>query len=444
MSAFSRTGRPLALVAALFLLGPFGHSGSGTPHAPGAFVAPVHAASAPVGEPSAAQKGRKKQESKELISLAPDGRRGLGAPTELSQLLRLFRRPSAEDREFLRDLMDLEPRLRVLLATTEGLYRDRGFLELLARGTRGDERNLARLHILHGDVIADPGPLLAKVGRKGIVWANFLLDPRVWMRIEVLQDWERDTRDVRLGLAVLRGVTDGWVRLDDVTARTIAKRVDLSASLLRARLLDLSALREGSNDKSEVSEANRERFLSFLDLEDEDQRGHLLAAELESVSRRVATMRSVLFTHRLELQVADALHERAEGKARLEEIRQEVRIWQPQTPEGKVAPADIRRIKKTARRREAYRVALQGLRLDPMDAEMAFAAGSMAQFVAGTYESLSYFDRYLALKSIRVHDDRNWRKRKLTDEENHAIFQIQQFESEEFPGTGGPAGGGNK
>jgi hypothetical protein len=63
----------------------------------------------------------------------------------------------------------------------------------------------------------------------------------------------------------------------------------------------------------------------------------------------------------------------------------------------------------------------------------------MAQFVAGTYESLSYFDRFLALSGIRVHDDRNWRKRKLTEEENQAIFQIQQFESDEFPGPG--AGG---
>lgn len=370
---------------------------------------------------------------------ARDGRRGLGQPEELSELLALFRQPSAEDRAFLSSLTELEGRLNVLISITEGLYRDREFFDLLPR--RAD-RTLGALHRLHADVVREPGAALDKVGRKGPLWARLMLDPRVWMRIEVLQGWERDVRDVRLGLAVLRGVTDGWVRLDDVTARTIAERIDLSAALLRARILDLSALHEVSRGGSEVAPEDLDRFLSFIALRDEKERNHMLAVELESVGRRVATMRSVLFTHRLELLAAEELHRRAECEKHVERLREEVRVWQPQTPEGKQAPPEIRRIKKTARRREAYRRALQGLRNDPLDAELAYAAGTMAEFVAGTYESLSYFDRFLALSGIRVHDDRNWRKRKLTDEETHAVFQIQQFENDEFSPPG-PGGGGN-
>jgi len=365
---------------------------------------------------------------------APDGRRGLGSSSELSELLALFRKPRSEDREFLHELTELEGRVRVLVSTTAGLYRDRGLFDLVPRG---EEKTLARLHRLHGEVVDEPGSHLARVGRKGGIWAALMLDPRIWMRIEVLQGWERDARDLRLGLGVLRGVTDGWVRLDAAAARTIAKRVDLAAALLRARLFDLSALKETAAEESEVEDEDRERFLSFLAIEDAKQRDHLLSAELEALSRRVAAMRSVLFTHRLELQVAELVHERNEGRRRLEELRPEVRLWQPQTPEGKKAPSDIRRIKKTARRREAYRLALQGLRYDPLDEEMAYTAGLMAQFVAGTYESLSYFDRFLALRSIRSYDDRNWRKRKLTEQESTALFQIQQFESEEFPRPGG-------
>jgi len=393
----------------------------------GAWLAVLVAAAAPT---LASPQARAEAE----LPTAPDGRRGLGSSSELPELLALFRKPTREDREFLGELLDLEPRLRVLVSTTEGLYRDRGFLDLVPRG---EEKTLERLHRLHGEVADEPGLRLERVGRKGRIWAELLLDPRIWMRIEVLQGWERDARDLRLGLGVLRAVTDGWVRLDAAAARTIAKRVDLAAALLRARLLDLSALRETTGASSEIADEDRERFLSFLAIEDDRQRDHLLSVELETVGRRVAAMRGVLFTHRLELQAAELVHERREGGRQLEELRPDVRLWQPQTPEGKKAPSDIRRIKKTARRREAYRLALQGLRYDPLDEEMAYTAGLMAQFVAGTYESLSYFDRFLALRSIRSYDDRNWRKRKLTEEESTALFQIQQFESEEFPRPGG-------
>ena len=66
----------------------------------------------------------------------------------------------------------------------------------------------------------------------------------------------------------------------------------------------------------------------------------------------------------------------------------------------------------------------------PFDAELTYAAGYMAEFVGGRIVSVDYYDRFLCLRGMRSHDDRNWRKRELTDEEKHALFQVQQFAAE--------------
>ena len=106
-----------------------------------------------------------------------------------------------------------------------------------------------------------------------------------------------------------------------------------------------------------------------------------------------------------------------------------MRVWQPQTPEGKEAPREISRIKKTTRRRQAFRRATQGLHHDPLDDELAYAAALMARYVSGTLEALDYYDRFLALRGIRVHDSRTWgRYRKLTEREEEAVTFIQQAE----------------
>ena len=153
-------------------------------------------------------------------------------------------------------------------------------------------------------------------------------------------------------------------------------------------------------------------------------------------------MRGLLFSSRLRVDAEPWIRWRDDGVAKAERLRAEVRLWQPHTDEGKDAPRQVRIQKKTTRRREAFGRALQGLAFDPFDDELAYAAGLMAEFVSGTLESIDYYDRFLALRGIRVYLDQNWPD-ELTDEEEHSIFQIQQFEQAardglpEDPGAGG-------
>lgn len=356
---------------------------------------------------------------------SPDGARGLGATTELQDLLKIFRQPSTEDAAFLRALRDLPARVRVLEEGALALARSRGWFELLPPRSAQDS---PALHRALRAFLADPEERLAKRNRASTLWAEVFLDARFRARLELLEDWHTDEQDLVRGLALLSATGNGHARLDAAEASNVAGRVDLASALLRALLKDLEALRESPGSKSDVDADDVEGLLALADRPAGAERAGVLVGAMQRASVAVERVRAVLFTTRLRAEAQALLVWRHEQDARAETLRREAREWQPQTPEGEEAGSKITRQKKTTRRREAFARASASLLFDPLDPEMSYAAGLMARYVSGTLEALSYYDRFLALVGIRVHDDRTYRQRELSDAEKDALFFIQQYE----------------
>ncbi len=356
---------------------------------------------------------------------APDGERGLGAESSLQDILRPFRQPTDEDQAYWQSLTDLEGRIGRVVVQLERNYAERGLFEVL-------EERKATLQELHRELerfLPAPGPRIASKAH-GAAWAELFLDTRARVRARVLDGWREDAQELRQALTLLRANDDGWVRHTEPEAQLVAARADLAAALLRARLRDLEALRE-EGIATEVSASEVEELIEIArsSAKDADAADELQRRVLDREAREDA-MAGLLFTARLRTDAADLLAWREKASARAAYLRQDVRLWRPDTEEGKDAPANVRSRKKTDRRRAAFQFALEGLANDPFDAELTYAAGYMAEFVGGRIVSVDYYDRFLCLRGMRSHDDRNWRKRELTDEEKHALFQVQQFAAE--------------
>jgi hypothetical protein len=350
--------------------------------------------------------------------LAPDGERGLGESATQDEILRPFRQPDAADEAFLVGLAELEVELGTFTALLADLYEKRGLLVVVE--PRVEDR-LARFHELLGALLLAPQAHLAAGKEHREPWARAFLDARLRVRARVLAGWERDAAEVRKALALLRATTDGWVNLSQAEAQLVAARADLAAALLRARVKDLAALRE--RGPTEVLDAEVEELLVLA-----AATGERSAAFPYAVEARARGMYSLLFTARLRSDAAQWLTWRDALDARAARARADVRRLRPDTEEGRDAPRELARATKTSRRRQAHARALEGLADDPFDEELAHAAARMAEFTPGMHVAVDYYDRFLAMRGIRAHDDRNWRRRQLTDEEQHALFQVQEYE----------------
>jgi hypothetical protein len=374
---------------------------------------------------------------------APDGVAGLEARGRLAEVLALVRSRRDEDEAFLAEIEGLASSLQILVESTAGLYRARGLFQVLDPREPGD---LASFHRRWREFQEAPAAFLALPNEEGRMWAKILCDTRIGMRCEILGGWEGDAREIRAGLALLRANASEWARLGEEVGAVVARRVDVAAALLRARIKDLSALRETPGDAAEVDEAQVGRILAALELPDAE-RDARLTEEIRLVEERAASMCDLLFLTRLTRTANARLQWRADLERRAQQAHDEALELSPDTPEGREARREIRSRKKTTRRREAFARAVEGLALDPFDERLTYLAGLEAEYVRGTYDLVDYYNRFLALRGIRVHDDRTWRGRELTDEEEHALAQIQQFESEPLPGTeeeeepGPPEGG---
>ena len=366
--------------------------------------------------------------------LAVDGHRSLGSDREISEILKIFYQPTEEDRAFLAGLAELGEHMGVFAATTEALYRSRGWFDAEDLARLEEEVGLETLHRAVLAALDSDGSFLLRGGTTAELHATILLDPRVHVRAELFSDWEEDAREVEDGLRVLRSCTDGWTYLEDEEGQLIARRVDFAAALLRARVKDLSALRETPGSSTGVSAEDVKRLAEVLRLPRGPERDGLLRAERDSIEKRVESMREVLFFTRLAHDAEGWFRWRDELDSKAAALLEEVRVWRPDNDEGKDLPRNIRSRTKTDRRQWTLRLAKEGLSYDPFDAELAYAAGWMADIVTQKIEAASYFDRFLALRGIRVHEDRNWRKRELTEEEKHAIFKVQEFSEEQRGG----------
>src|SRR5262249_39103624 len=192
------------------------------------------------------------------------------------------------------------------------------------------------------------------------------------------------------------------------------------------RILDLAALREPLDSAGEADPVEVERLLDLVPLPPGQERDQRMATALEPLEARAERMRSLLATARLARDTRELARWLEEEDRAAREAGAAVRQWRPETGTGADVPAEIRREKKTARKRTALAHAVEGGQHDPLDAELAYAAGELATDFGTRLDALSNFDRFLALRGIRAHDDRAWRGRELTAQEQRALSEVQQ------------------
>jgi hypothetical protein len=361
--------------------------------------------------------------AQEGSSQAPDGRRGFGSRTQVSDIYSVLRSAKDGDRRFLADLANLSSEIQVLAASSLEAYRAHGYLELL---DPLEPPSLPELHRLYRELSADPFPALARGDAKALALAKMLHDPRFRARAAVLTEFDFEVRELVAGVAVFRGATDGYVELDQGQASNIAARVDLSASLLRAMRSDLEALRLslGEVESDPVRAAELVRIASQS--EGENVRRVAVERICADARRLEELMSSALFTTRLRADTVELLEWRAALFDSVAKPKREALEWMPDTPEGLAAPDPVQKLPKHERMRRAYQCAAEGLAFDPLDAELAWLCGHGLDFTESLRLSRPYYDRFLALRGIRSHDHRTYARRGLDAREREALDAVQR------------------
>jgi hypothetical protein len=354
---------------------------------------------------------------------APDGRPGLGLDGSARELARRADGAGRRGTELARDLAELQSDLVVLTEMARRHYLERGDLALV-----GEEAGLEALHALYEELESRAGEVLAAGGERADLLARLLLDLRFQLRIEPLRLAAREGAELRRGLALLRGSLDGLYDLKDTEARAVAARIDLSASILRAARSDLDALRErgvagapGAPDPALATELER---LRGLPAGPERARGlRELRATLDARRERLT---AVLFWPRLEPRVRGALDRRAaaagQASLRLEALRRLLML----PPHDRSPSTEVQELSRAERYRFALSEALRGLDADPLADELTWWVAATADEVYDPRESRPWFDRYLALRGIRVDREETLRRRELDELEQRAVEEVRQ------------------
>lgn len=352
---------------------------------------------------------------------APDGHRGLGAETSARDLQKLLRSDAEEDTAFVAHLFGLTHELRVLVGMVETGYRDAGYFD----GFELTERDLFRLHdAFYARLDTARESLEAGEGfppEMARLWA----DVSFVLRSELLLEFPTDAAELSGGLALIVAHGQGFADLRPFEVEGITRRVDLAAARLRAVQLDLVSLLETESWQQTAEEEER-ALLALAAEADPDRRLQEFRRIEDALKQRFERARSALNLPRLEPGTRVALSDRwrriDEGLHALARVR----VLVPDTPEGAEAPEDVRALSKSERYGAALREALDALGHDPLNAELCYFAGLSADFLHGPRESLRWFDRFLALRRIRGHDDRTYRHKRLTAEEQHALNVVQR------------------
>ena len=365
---------------------------------------------------------------------APDGHRGFGAEADPGELLKQFRTPTKEDDAFFAELESLGRDVGVLVDVTEGFYRERGLFELLDPTL---DQSLEVLHATYERYERDPSVVANRPLRIGRAFARMFLDTRFRVRHHLIAGWAREADEIRRGLAVLRAAAHGYVILDGSQAQNVVTRIDLSAAMLRSIHSDLESLREPleSPQDSTVSEEEVEQFLALFNIGDRDLRERSQAAAFEAAAKSEERMRAVLFTERLREEGADYFAWRLQADAEARSLLAQALEADPDSEEEDV-PREISKLSKSKRRKLSRQKALEGLALDPLDEELAWAAGVMSSFVYGELETASHYDRFLILRGISYRVDSSYSDRELTARERHALKYVQDIDRRVQDGTG--------
>lgn len=367
---------------------------------------------------------------------APDGQPGLGDEFELSHLLDLVRATKEEERAWLGTLDALGGEVGLLFATANEEYRSRGYFALLEPEAKAD---LATLHAAWREAAADSELPLARGGVRARALAGMLLDPRFRVRAWLHEEFELERREVRAGLAVLRGAATSYITVTLDEARAIARRVDASAARLRAMRSDLMALRGSATTQHEplAKDPAVTALLAVARTEDQVARRSALADRLGKAELRTELMQSALFSARLQPELESHFEWRRRLLAEAAVRRAEARVYMPGTPESEAAPPEIQQLRKHERIRWAGYSARAGLAADPLDEELAFVAARAADYQWGSLESRALYDRFLFLRGIRHFDHRTLKDRRLDDWETEALEAVQRPMAHERPTEAG-------
>lgn len=355
-------------------------------------------------------------------SLAPDGRRGFGKRIERSELLSLVRSQKDDDQAFLASVEGLATEIHVLATAALDRYRARGYADVLPRT---EEPTLAGLHARFAELEADPFDALCAGDARSRALARMLVDSRFRARVRVFESFELEVREVRSGMAVLRGACDGFVNLQQPDAESLAARIDLAASLMRAMRNDLMALRQ-SGDDADVDARAEQMIAVARASEGEGVRRAAVKRESDAARELASTMSEALFTVRLRSETKALLDWRRRLFEESIPLREEALVHLPDSEPGKAAPAEIAKLAKHDRVRGAGYRAMKALALDPLDDEACWIAAHAADFLYGLTESRAWYDRFLALRGIRAHDHRTYSRRTLDAREREALDAVQR------------------
>jgi len=354
---------------------------------------------------------------------APDGRPGLGTMSTASELGRLVSSSKSATSGLVQELADLQSDLLVLHEMARRHYLKRGDFALLT-----EEAELAELHALWKELEPNANVVLFAGDERAALARRLLLDLRFQLRVVPTELAIRENIELRRGLALLRGSQDGVYDLKDSEARIVAARIDLASSILRAARSDLHLLRErgdagspGAPDPAWETELER-----LATLPNGAERAQGLADLRELVDQRRRQIESLLFWPRLEPKVVTLLDKRdafvGVGNQRLEGALRFLL-----EPPYDVDPSpSITDLSRSERHHYALSEALRGIDADPLNEELTYWAGVAAAEVIDPRESRAWFDRYLALRGIRVDKQDTLRRRELTPHEKHAVEQVLQ------------------
>ncbi|MFN0006412.1 MAG: hypothetical protein ACKVXR_00780 [Planctomycetota bacterium] len=368
---------------------------------------------------------------------APDDEKGFGPERTMRDIERLLRSSASEDRGHVAGLYRLEQDIRVLLAMATDRYEELGYFGLLDVAKREEELQtrageewltpLERLDAAFRERAARAVPELLEAGPTAELFAKLLVDSRFRTRALVIEGLEFEMRDLRSGMAVLQAHLDGFANLRDQEGDSIARRVDLAAARLRAAKLDLEALREERTDATagEAWGKDLEILLALARSKDPARIDAELPPVLERLDQREASMAAALFTTRLDTKIAGEIDRRALAITTAADLLTKIRPYFPGTPESEAADAEIKALSRSRRYAYASRAVVEALNYDPLNEELNWFGGESSDFLWGSMESRRWFDRFLALRGIRVHDYRTFKDRSLTREEKRAIDAVQ-------------------
>lgn len=360
---------------------------------------------------------------------APDGSPGLGGRERLRDLLKLLRTPDDEEQALLAGIDGLASAMNVLESTAVGLYRGRGYFDLLGPTAEPDHGALARAF---RDALGDPSAVLRGGDARAVAFAGMLFDERFRARLEILDGWRAVAQDLQRGMDLLRGAARSYMTLTEHEGRALARLVDLAAADLRLRKLDLEALAEAPSAPWSVADFELQSLIEAARAGDEETLGRAISGALLEELGVEGMLFSVRALGQLGPERTWRVDEIAAAGAHLREA--ELALPESKPPGG--LPRELERMSKTERRKLARAHAIEGLARDPLDEELTWIAAVTGRIVRGRLEAFSMYDRFLHLRGIVHNDERTLRGRQLTEREEEALLFIQEYEST-FTGLAG-------